>query len=132
MGYRSNIKIIIYGEPDKVDGFIAGQKLARPEAFSQWEGWGTPEQPTFSTHDIKRYDGASIKVFLFQVNDVKWYDGYEDADMWDKTILPLAADVGLNYEKVRVGEERDDIEFENEGGELIHLLDTHTEITMDF
>ncbi len=127
MGYRSEVEIAVYGEPEVFDAFIASMKLTEHRVFTDWGS------DLFTYHDIKHHDGMlRTKVMSFAVSGVKWYDSYGDIIAWEKDFLPKAVDAGLNWEMVRVGEESDDVEHNMGGDEIQYLLYTSTSIERNF
>lgn len=127
MGYRSNVEIAVYGEPEVFDAFIASMKLIEHRVFTDWHN------TDITWHNIKHHDGMiRTKVMSFAVSGVKWYDSYDVIIAWEKDFLPKAVDAGLNWEMVRVGEESDDVEHTIGGDEIQYLLYTTTNIERNF
>ena len=118
MGYCSQVRSIIYGEPDKVLAFWTKHKLAGNEALKSF------------ADNIKRYTvnagDAGTAVIDLHGDDWKWYEEYEPVAAWHM-LLDDATDYDLEYEFARVGESRDDVEYECSAGAM-YWLDTHTEI----
>ena len=104
MGYRSDVAIAIYGEEDQMVAFIAASRLK--EDFTE----------VFKECEIYPYQGGTHLMLSAQFDGVKWYDGYEDVDRWNKFVR-LAEEhyESINTEYVRVGEETDD-NVHNYGG----------------
>lgn len=121
MGYRSQVRSIIYGEPDKVLAFWTKHKLEGNKALKLF------------AENIKRYTvnagDAGTAVIDLYVDDWKWYADYEPVAAWDM-LLDDATDNDLEYEFARVGENRDDIQYECSAGAM-YWLDTRTEIVQD-
>jgi hypothetical protein len=134
MGYRSSVEIVVYGEPEIFDAFIASMKLLDHRVFTDWESWqGHADSSVFSMHDINHHGGVGVtKIMSFKVDGVKWYESYDEIIAWEKDFLPKAVDVGLNWELVRVGEESDDVEHTTGGEETQYLLYTYTNIERNF
>lgn len=125
MGYRSRVEIVVYGEPEIFDAYMNAMKLLNHRVFTDWEDWG--DGGGFEWHG-----GEHMKIMSFSLNDVKWYDGYEAIDAWEKDFLPKAVQAELNWEMVRIGEESGDVE-NTEGGDGIEgLLYTSTSIERNF
>lgn len=130
MGYRSQVRSLIYGEPDKICALYAAQALTGGKVFSD-----------YFADELKRYridrdvygeDGQrtiEVEVIDYTGDSVKWYAGYHDVQAWEQ-LLSDAAEMGLCTEFIRVGEEHDDIECRfrvDDGGD--HYLSTSTSIT---
>jgi len=128
MGYRSNVEIIVYGEPELFDAFMASMKLVDHRVFTDWEG----SSAVFEHHEWESYTKNKTKLISFSVSDVKWYEDYDDVEAWENDFLPKAEDAGLNWELVRVGEESDDIEHTFAGDDVQYLLYTITSIERNF
>jgi hypothetical protein len=133
MGYRSNVEIIVYGKPEIFDAFIASIRLVNHRVFTDWTSWNNDGESVFSWHDISHHDGVGVtKLMQFKLDDVKWYDGYEAIDAWEKDLLPKAVDVGLNWELARVGEDSDDVSHESDGDDVDNFLYLETHINRNF
>lgn len=133
MGYRSDVRSIIYGDPDKVDALIAKHALLGRK--------GSTILDEVRVYDI-RCQGAQItnpaemrpgpieheviiqRCIDLEGQDWKWYAGYPDVDMWHQ-LLTEAAELELNTEFVRIGEEPSDTEIErnlpDEGDDLLSV-----------
>lgn len=130
MGYRSNVEIIVYGDPETYDAFMASMKLLDHRVFKDWENMS---DATFEYFQWKNYNqNKETKLMSFSVLDVKWYEDYPDVEAWEKDFIPKAEEAGLNWEMVRVGEESDDITHECGGDDVDYLLYTSTSIERNF
>jgi len=130
MGYRSNVEIIVYGDPETYDAFMASMKLLDHRVFKDWNWANTTP---FEFVDKPHYNRTDItKIMAFKVDDVKWYDDYDQVRAWERDFLPKAEEAGLNWEMVRVGEESDDITHECGGDDVDYLLYTSTSIERNF
>jgi hypothetical protein len=134
MGYRSSVEIVVYGEPEIFDAFIASMKLLDHRVFTDWVSWqGHADSSVFSMHDISLNSTVGVtKIMSFKVDEVKWDESYDEIIAWEKDFLPKAVDVGLNWEMMRVGEESDDVEHTTGGDEGQYLLYTSTSIERNF
>lgn len=128
MGYRSSVEIIVYGEPEIYDAFMASMKLIKHRVFSDWDN----ADAVFEYFEWERYDKTKVKLMSFGVSDVKWYQGYDDVEAWERDFLPKAEDAGLNWELMRVGEESGDIQHDTGGEDVQYLLYTSTTIERSF
>lgn len=133
MGYRSSVEIVVYGEPEIFDAFIASMKLANHRVFTDWVPWeGYGDIPVFSYHNIHTSPTTEAKLMHFKVDEVKWYDGYETIEAWEKDFLPKAVDVGLNWEFARIGEDANDVVCEVGGDDCNNFLYTVSYIERGF
>ena len=133
MGYRSDVEIVVYGEPETFDTFINAMKLIDHRVFTDWNEWiDTNDDNAITYHEVPHHDGQVTKLMCFSISGVKWYDSYPQIIAWEKDFLPKAVDSGLNWEKVRVGEESDDIEHEEGGEDVQNYLYTDTNIERNF
>jgi len=104
MGYRSEVGIALgFATPDMCEAFITAYKLKEPEFWTQEVGgcWRRASTTVLTTH----------------YEDVKWSRAYEDVNnVYD--MLDFAEE---NFESawllIRIGEDVDDIEFENGSGD---------------
>jgi hypothetical protein len=121
MGYRSEVKSVIYGEPSEMDKFMADN----PEAITQIkEDFGS------SLRTLKMGDK---RVLLYLDNDyAKWYDEFDEVQRWNE-LLELAVEANLNTEFVRVGEDSEgDIETDYTGDKNMNYLQPMTKIDVGF
>lgn len=133
MGYRSNVNIVVYGEPETFDTFMNAMKLIDHRVFTDWKSWSnTIDANAITYHEVPHHDGKLTKLMCFSISDVKWYDSYDEIIAWEKDFIPKAADSGLSWELVRVGEESDDVSHESGGEDIQYLLYTTTNIERNF
>lgn len=120
MGYRSEVKSIIYGQADKVEAFL----LDNADLYNQLKEDFEQELSRF-TRDTRLF------IYL-DCNYSKWYDEYEDVQRWHD-LLDKAADAGLCTEFVRIGEASDgDIEQIYRGEENLNFLTPRVTIDVGF
>lgn len=124
MGYRSNIRCLIYPknvqEKDTSDTQFDALKLIMNTTFKNvLDMWSA-----HITFDDKH------RVVDFAVEDVKWYDSFHDVIAVDE-MLPEIEGLGFCYEFVRVGEENGDVEYRQSDDHNCYL-NTTTEITCYF
>jgi len=114
MGYRSDVKIVVItSSKEAMDDLLAVYAML-PEV---------QKAGGFEELGWERYELGEGRILTYEVNDVKWYDSYEDV----QAITRLLEDVHtFNQERsedvyaarfVRIGEEYNDIEVENYGGD---------------
>jgi hypothetical protein len=103
MGYRSDVTIVMY--PKRKEDFAA-LKLYADETF--------PDQ--FEVHE------EGFQYLLLEIDSIKWYEGYEDVDvytrafsMWEDMFRdeyePEQGSI-FHYEFVRFGEDYEDIVYD--------------------
>lgn len=140
MGYRSQVRSIIYGEPELVDALLAKEKLAGDKGIqAMFDGYFTVTETTRWIYQTKEHpDGkteterleAPCKVIDLEGSDWKWYDDYSDVKHWNE-ILQEADGMGLHYEFVRVGEESGDIQ-EERSIDAEYLLNIYVSIEANY
>ena len=108
MGYHSDVTIVMY--PKRKEDFAA-LKLYADETF--------PDQ--FEVHeDNNRIEG--FRYLMLEFDSVKWYEGYEDVDVytrafseWDTMFEdeyePESGSI-FHYEFMRIGEDYEDIVYD--------------------
>ena len=127
MGYRSSVKACVYGEAEKVELYIVKHKMecADKTVFKIFNEYNGVEDADPSIKIIEKEmmdwqdepaEGQKRKTILYKIvdlelDDVKWYEGYEDVEAWEK-FMNEAEDFGLMFEFVRVGESADDVQTE--------------------
>lgn len=129
MGYRSQVRYVIYARPEILDAFIAKHSLLGNKFLSELK-----EDITYGLTGQKEYapDGSyevtKYKVLNFYNDSIKWYDDYpEIADAFK-----LMDDIDENWENkvdfefVRVGEEYNDIERKYSVGAYGFIFPTTT------
>jgi hypothetical protein len=126
MGYRSQVRSLIYGDPDLICALVAECTLTL--------GDNNPLK-TFE-EDLRRYriersiydheatcaqepddNGNRPPVYRDEIAEVldlsgdswKWYESYPDVQSWERLLL-RAEELGLSTEFMRIGEETSDIE----------------------
>lgn len=128
MGYRSQIRCLIYGDPDVVQALWTKHELLGSGLSDEFMGSvqryraqrSVPDREAMehnrnlSPEGKTSYISRDIEVEVIDMtgDDWKWYDSYPSVQAWN-TLMRDAPDMGLNYEFVRLGEEDSDIEMEN-------------------
>ena len=98
MGYRSQVRSIIYGPDDKVTEFVAARKLIGGDLAEVWS-----ETSTY----LVAYGAETWRVLDLKCDDTKWYPNYPDVAAW-MTMLDEAEEAGLQYEHACLGEDDTD------------------------
>lgn len=129
MGYRSDVKILIYGERDDVTAFVASEKLKGiPEGLSSHP----LQEPERNGHERRQYDyynGGWHTMLEFSWWDTKWYESYTDVSYWDNLASVFEeAFPRLSMEYVRVGESVDDNVTDYYGDDNNYYLNISREI----
>jgi hypothetical protein len=106
MGYRSDVRAVIYGPSDTLQRFVTSAKLdnTHKKVFE------------YFADSLRVYTVDGRSMLDLECGDVKWYDDYEDVRAWHDFMDLVDTDAtwdGLEYEFVRVGEEDGDIEKES-------------------
>lgn len=140
MGYRSQVRSLIYGEPELIDTLLAKEKLAGEKGIQHmFDGFITvTETMTRVYTHTTNPDGTTestphetpMKVIDLEGTDWKWYDSYDDVKHWH-ALLAEADGLGLHYEFVRIGEETGDIETES-SADAHYLLQVYTSIEASY
>ena len=120
MGYRSQVVVAIYGADRDADQYRALKTLMNTtfkETYTEFEGCA-------KWHDKKH-------VLMFKMEDVKWYDGYNDVTLFTTMLTEIEGLEGYNYEFIRIGEDDEDIERRNGGEHCMYLLNVTREIQVD-
>jgi len=127
MGYRSDVTMIMYPSQGHEDKF---------SAFKLYVDENLPDQ--FEVHE----GGKGDKYLLLEFNGVKWYEGYEDVDVytrlfykWEETFANPDPTLSghepiFHYEFMRIGEEYADVEYHCSYGSD-HLLNMSREVYID-
>jgi hypothetical protein len=116
MGYRSEVKCIIYGSPEVLDSFIAKHALQNNAFLSEMKDhitYGMMERIEYMPNGERR--PYKNKVMDFHGNQFKWYDEFDDVQGLNRMMDDINENYKdtLDFEFVRVGEENKDIETES-------------------
>jgi hypothetical protein len=146
MGYRSQVRALIYGDPDKLNAMIVKHQLEGGEIFSSFAGSLTRYKAMRIVYDVEAsaatvdpstgkgtavWADVEVEVLDLSGDDWKWYPNYEDVQAW-MVFMRSAGEFGCSWEFVRIGEEQGDIECESnvlDDGE--HWLSVTSSITND-
>lgn len=129
MGYRSEVKCIIYGHPEILDAFIAKHTMKGNKFLSELSDhitYGMIDRTEYLAIGEKRIH--KNKIMDFHGDQFKWYDEYEDV----QGLNQLMDDIDENYEGeldfefVRVGEEYKDIEHKTSSHHYGYIYPTTT------
>lgn len=120
MGYRSEVKSIIYGTAEDMQKF---KEVYFNEYNQLQEDFG---------RDLSCFDREERAFIYLDCDYSKWYPEYESVQRWHD-FLKLAADAGLCTEFVRIGEDSEgDIETEYKGANCLYYLTPKLSIDVGF
>jgi hypothetical protein len=116
MGYRSDVAITAYGDKEKLVE-LKTYYDAEVANFSAMALDNLQYLVDASVNDSNRniWDDETGE-FFFYASHVKWYDGYPVVDLFNG-VFDKATELGLAAERVRIGEEVEDIVEEYEEGD---------------
>lgn len=110
MGYRSDIRCLIYGPPDAIKKLEVAVAMLTGDAnpFEMMKG-------DLKYYNGKRFEGDSEDVLRFidlTADDWKWYDSYPEVIAWHKLMDWIQENEpnGVCLEYIRVGEEEGDVD----------------------
>lgn len=121
MGYRSEVKSLIYGTASQLGNFIDANHDLYKKVREDFNG---------SIKDmVKKYrDNKDLSIIYLKDDYTKWYDEYEEVQRWHE-LLDLAEQAGLSVEFIRIGESSEgDIEVYQSGNECVYYLETEMKI----
>jgi hypothetical protein len=119
MGYRSEVKSVIYGTKEEMAKFN-NDNVVLLTALSEDFG-----------NQLSHETNGHYELIYLDCEYSKWYDSYPDVTRWHN-LLNLAKDAELKTEFVRIGEDSaGDIETDYQG-DVEYYLQTRCHITADF
>jgi hypothetical protein len=108
MGYRSEIRCLIYGTKENLEAYITETALiSGSRIFNKFKDNLT----RYTANPLGVGTPAPVHVLDFYADGWKWAPEYEDVDLW-MAFMRAAEEAGLQYEFVRIGENPEDIEKE--------------------
>jgi hypothetical protein len=121
MGYRSQVRALIYGPEDKICALVAKHQLEGGKVFTS-EMFGDNikrfkfERQLYEENGQNDGRGYQWNGYPYEAIELigegwKWYDDYPDVKAWH-AFMDEAADFDCNWEFVRIGEETTDIVVE--------------------
>jgi len=113
MGYRSQVKSVVYQTNDKFVKFVK-DNVDEIEYLTQ-------------EFYIRYATKGDYKVLYIDFDEIKWYDSFPEVMAW-KAFLAKAEEEGMFYEFVRLGEDDSDVEIDygtNDSGNYILELERH-------
>jgi hypothetical protein len=118
MGYRSEVKSLVYGTSEQMAKFKA-DNAELIEALAEDFGF-----------DVKQWALGKYSMIYLSLDYSKWYDSYSEVIRWHN-LLTLAQEAELMTEFVRIGEEAGDIETDYTG-DCEYYLQTECHIVANF
>lgn len=126
MGYRSQVRALIYGDPAQICALVAAHTMGggvnalkefndnitryRVDRRTYDHAATVSQEPDEHGNKPSIWKTVEIEVIDLYGDDCKWYDSYSDVQAW-VALMSEAEERGLNTEFVRVGEETEDIEI---------------------
>ena len=119
MGYRSEVKSLVYGEVEAMAKF----KAENAELIEQLaEDFG---------ENIEQINNGHYDIIYLNLAYSKWYDSYAEVKRWNN-LLYIARDTEIMTEFVRIGEDSEgDIESDYQGN-VEYYLQTECHIVANF
>lgn len=127
MGYRSDVRCLIYGPEEQVCALVAKHKLtADKTVFDDCQPGEFTRYKAVRQVYVGNEEGWQkqiVEVLDFKFDDVKWYDGYEDVARFEQFMTEEATEFLLNFEFVRIGEDEEDIDHRgtNDGDNFLSV-----------
>jgi len=130
MGYRSQVRCLIYGTKEALEAYMTEQALVfNSGVFAHFR-----DSLTRYTSKIKLRildDNLNIKESHTEIHVLdlygdswKWYETYPGVQAWEN-FMTNSEEAGLAWEFIRIGEESDDIESRS-GGDAQYLITSNT------
>jgi hypothetical protein len=119
MGYRSEVKSMVYGDKELMDEFIKDNTELLDALQDDFDG------------DIETIEKPARTFILLTLDYAKWYDSYSEVARW-MNLLNLADEADLKFEFIRVGEESGDIEYRRSQNGCDYILNVVTTIEVNF
>lgn len=119
MGYRSDVTIVMYARRQKdfplLKLFV---KENLPDEFEEHD-IDVPYRRVRVEEGQHKEEESVDKYLLFHFDSVKWYEGYEDVDVYMDTLMDWETTFKdetdgepiFHYEFMRVGEEWEDVDY---------------------
>lgn len=124
MGYRSEVRAIIYGAEQDLSAHILGQViLFNSIIISEFKDY-------LKRYVVKHKEQEEVSVLELHITHTKWYPDYETVDQWMQ-FMEQAATMNLQYEFIRIGEEPGDIEDKYSVNPEFFLSTTRPETYLD-
>jgi hypothetical protein len=119
MGYRSEVKSLVYGEPEAMAKFKSDNAELIEALALDYDS------------DLKQFNNGNHEIIFLALDYSKWYDSYSEVIRWNN-LLNLANEAELATEFVRIGEDSTgDIETDYTG-DYTPYLDTICTISAKF
>lgn len=122
MGYRSDVAYVIkFDSIEHRDNFVTLMKMKNEQALTE-----ALEETT--------YDHKTDPIITFECQSVKWYESFPDVQAHHQLMDGAANLFDGEYRFVRVGENHDDVEVQEQGDhyDLWEYVDPVTSIRTNF
>lgn len=120
MGYRSEVKGLIYGSKKEMQAF-------KESIFNLYN----QVREDFAD-EITDEANSDFEILFLNSPHTKWYDGFEEVQRWNE-FYGLAREFGLNTEFVRIGENAEgDIEIDAHGINCKYYLELIQRVDANF
>lgn len=123
MGYRSEVRAVIYGTEQDLSAHIHGQViLFNSIVISDFKDY-------LNRYVVKHKD-QELNVLELHMSNTKWYPEYEDVAQWME-FMEQSITMNLQYEFIRIGEEPGDVEENHSTDPEFFLSTTRPETYLD-
>jgi hypothetical protein len=134
MGYRSNVKALIYPDAPEDPMSVTNVQDYYTEKYEMLKvlmktTFGHLLTDTYFDETYFEFDDKRDRL-IFTAEDVKWYDGYADVSAFHK-FLNDVTELGYCTEFIRIGEETDDIQQDFTGTNIEYRLSVSRSIEID-
>ena len=133
MGYRSQVRSLIYGSKEKLDEFLLlHTMILGSEVFRDFKDSLTRYTINTAVYsdELKKMVASVVHVLDLRGDSWKWYEDYEDVKAWDDLVWE-AQEFGLGTEFIRIGEDNNDIVW-NTSDDNLGLIAVSRSICDDF
>lgn len=129
MGYRSEVKSVIYGKPSQMEKL----KKIFSDEYNQLCADFTPELDgdNHVCTNLTYFEQSELGFIYLNLEYAKWYECFSDVKHWDE-FLKLAQQLELSTEFVRIGEEDNDIETMYFGEDCKYFISPVSSIYVTF
>lgn len=93
MGYRSDVRSVIYGSTDRMQEFMKAHELLVDKVNYSF--------------GLEEFTDGSDTILHLHDSDVKWYEDYPEVMAWNK-LMELAEQAGLASEFIEIGQNVED------------------------
>lgn len=103
MGYRSEVRAIIYGNEQDLSAHILGQViLLNSLTIGELKDY-------LKRYVVQHKEDEELSVLELHMSNIKWYSDFKYVTQWME-FMKQSTTMNLQYEFIRIGEEPGDIE----------------------